>query len=583
MITGGRATSHDYNGMGVCVETGASFTMNGGTITDCSTDNLGGGVFNKGSFTMSGGSITGCSASSNGGGVFNEGSFTMNGGSITGCSASSAGGVFNKGSFTMNDGSITGCSADLGADVYNESSNSIVFCANGGEIRELYNSAPQLTIRKDNDTDGTIFSGDVTNYLSTIGAGIYRGAVTNAKKISHNFGGTISGGTFEGTVTNNNGATISGGTFMREVQNNGNISGGMFYGGISGSGKIGKTVTFMNGNAPYAMEVVSDNNLVVEPVEPTQDGYTFTGWYTDEALTDKYEFSNPPSGRITTLYAGFEPITYTVTYDGGEFGSQEEDVKTHGIPLTLRGKTYTREGYVQTGWKDGNGREYELGDSYTIDAELTLYPVWDEIIEVPFTTTVKQGGNVAPGKTVFNLQLVDYQGENLSSEDVKVTASITTDGAGSYEGIMTITGPSEYLPTMLSDGVFVKQVNEGEDGWTYDDRVWGLRYEGAIAFAYDDEIVPTSSILIFPAIFEESENGSYYKIPDDAYAVPQMSFTNTYTKSVAKTTDSNSKNDTTTNMQTGDNSNLALWFVLLAVSVVAVIFTGVYSRRRRSS
>ena len=206
VITGGRATSHDYNGMGVCVETGASFTMNGGTITDCSTDNLGGGVYNAGSFTMSGGSITGCSASSNGGGVFNKGSFTMNGGSITGCSAPSAGGVilsngggvFNKGSFTMNDGSITGCSADLGVDVYNESSNSIVFYANGGEIRELYNSAPQLTIRKDNDTDGTIFSGDVTNYLSTIGAGIYRGAVTNAKKISHNFGGTISGGTFEG-------------------------------------------------------------------------------------------------------------------------------------------------------------------------------------------------------------------------------------------------------------------------------------------------------------------------------------------------------------------------------------------------
>ena len=197
VITGGRATSHDYNGMGVCVETGASFTMNGGTITDCSTDNLGGGVYNAGSFTMSGGSITGCSASS-GGGVLNRGSFTMNDGSITGCSASSGGGVFNRGSFTMNDGSITGCSADLGADVYNESSNSIVFYANGGEIRELYNSAPQLTIRKDNDTDGTIFSGDVTNYLSTIGAGIYRGAVTNAKKISHNFGGTISGGTFEG-------------------------------------------------------------------------------------------------------------------------------------------------------------------------------------------------------------------------------------------------------------------------------------------------------------------------------------------------------------------------------------------------
>ena len=35
--------------------------------------------------------------------------------------------------------------------------------------------------------------------------------------------------------------------------------------------------------------------------------------------------------------------------------------------------------------------------------------------------------------------------------------------------------------------------------------------------------------------------------------------------------------------QTGDNSNLTLWFALLAVSAAGVIGTGVYSKRRRSS
>lgn len=277
---------------------------------------------------------------------------------------------------------------------------------------------------------------------------------------------------------------------------------------------------------------------------------------------------------------------YIVTYDPGEYGtgSIEAGVKTYDEPFTLSSETFKREGYVQTGWRDANYWMYfALGDTYYADEDVTLYPIWDEVIEIPFTTTVKQGGNVAPGKTVFNLQLIDSQGNDLSSGKVKVTASITTNGAGSYEGTMTITAPSEDILAMLSDGVFVKQVNAGEDGWIYDDKVWGLRYKGEIALAYDDEILPPSSMLIFPAILVPSENGSYYEIPDDAYAVDQMSFTNTYTKSVAKTTDSNSKNGTTTNMQTGDNSNLALWFVLLAVSAVAVIFTGVYSRRRRSS
>ena len=581
VITGGNVTNTSgSNGGGVAVLDGASFVMNGGTITGCSAGVKGGGVYNKGSFVMNGGTITNCTASSYGGnGVCNESSgssFTMNAGSISG--------VVNR------DGITT-------------------MHANGGEITGLYNDAANMSIIKDEGKSGTTFYGEVKNYLSTIKAGIYRGVVTNCKDLSDTIPGTISGGTFEETVTNQKGAVITGGTFMKEVQNNGTItggtfmrevlsgysnivgtiSGGMFYGDISGSSISENTVTFMKDGRRYALEVVSGDNQVVAPIESDAPEGKERAWYTDEKLTDKYEFGKILPKNIT-LYAGdFEPITYKVTYDGGEFGSQEEDVKTHGIPLTLRGKTYTSEGYVQTGWKDGNGREYELGDSYTIDAELTLYPVWDEIIEVPFTTTVKQGGNVAPGKTVFNLQLVGDQGENLSSEDVKVTASITTNGAGSYEGIMTITGPSEDLPAMLSDGVFVKQVNAGEDGWIYDDKVWGLRYKGEIDLAYDDEILPPSSMLIFPAILVPSENGSYYEIPDDVYAVEQMSFTNTYTKSTTEPTEptkpmsSTPTTNATTSVQTGDNSNLMLWLVLLAVSAAGVIGTGVYSRRRRSS
>ena len=283
-------------------------------------------------------------------------------------------------------------------------------------------------------------------------------------------------------------------------------------------------------------------------------------------------------------------LTYKITYDGVDSeGSIPSGVKTHDKDFTLSSETFTREGYVQTGWIDEYGSEYDLGGAYTLNEDMTFYPVWDMIIKVPFTTTVKQGGNVAPGKTVFNLQLVDYQGNNLTSEDVKVTASITTNGAGSYESIMTITGPSGYLPAMLSYGVFVKQVDAGEDGWTYDDKVWGLRYKEGIPLAYDDEILPPSSMLIFPAILVTSENGSYYEIPDDVYAVEQMSFTNTYTKSTTEPTEptkpmsSTPTTNATTSVQTGDNSNLMLWLVLLAVSAASVIGTGVYSRRRRSS
>ena len=72
--------------------------------------------------------------------------------------------------------------------------------------------------------------------------------------------------------------------------------------------------------------------------------------------------------------------TYTVTYSPGVNGSgaQQTATKTHGVALTLKGATFTRSGYTQTGWStsDGGSKAYDLGASYTLNAAITLYPYW---------------------------------------------------------------------------------------------------------------------------------------------------------------------------------------------------------------
>ena len=538
----------------------------------------GGGVYNDGSFTMNGGVITGCNADGNGGGVLNHGSFIMNGGAITGCSAKNGGGVYNYGSITMNGGAITGCSATKGGGIYNDNNSNIpMMIANGGEIEGLYNNAPPLTIRKENDASGTTFSGDVKNYAGMIDAGIYMGTVTNDKKYYFDNGGTISGGIFEGVVTNQNGAVISGGTFKGTVTNNtgSTISGGMFYGGINNNGTISNsTVTFKKDGIEYAQEVVSGDSKVVEPIEPTQDGYTFTGWYTDIDCTQQYEFGNTLSENIT-LYAGFGPVTYTVTYNGGEGSNPVTDVKTHGEALTLRGETFTMDGFVQTGWVDGQGAVYALGSAYTVDQDVTLNPVFEKLVTVtaPFTTTVALGDAGEPGETTFRLGLFDGTGNKLTYDDQYFFAEITTDGAGSYSGVMTITATDEWLKHMLYEGAFIWQYDGEEDDWTYDDTVWGVRlYMPEVAARSADEV--SYELLLYPTYVMDD---GCFNLDLNAGPVEEMTFTNIYTKTVTEPTE-----PTKNSPQTGDNSHMALWIALLLVSGAGVIGTTVYGKKKRA-
>ncbi|MDD6467928.1 MAG: InlB B-repeat-containing protein [Erysipelotrichaceae bacterium] len=258
---------------------------------------------------------------------------------------------------------------------------------------------------------------------------------------------------------------------------------------------------------------------------------------------------------------------YTVQYDGGANYGLAVDFKIHNKDLTLRGETFTREGYVQRCWEDENGTEYDFGEIYSTNAEITLYPVWDQIVtmRVPFTIQVKKGGDADPGKATFELQIIGANASEEEYADVTISATVTTDGVDSYDGFMTLTGPSEQLWDMLCEGAFVQQVNGGEDGWTYDDTVWGLLIESA-ALAEDFE--PECGVLILPTIYEETDDGRYYDLDWTAQRVRRMSFTNTYTK-FANSPD------------TGDTSNMTLWFVLLVVSAAGAVGTVVYSKRRR--
>lgn len=86
-------------------------------------------------------------------------------------------------------------------------------------------------------------------------------------------------------------------------------SGNLYY--INDSGTLFKlgaveswTVAF-NSNGGSACDtkfVAMADGKLVKPADPTRDGYTFGGWYTDEACMQAYDFSTPVTADLT-LYA----------------------------------------------------------------------------------------------------------------------------------------------------------------------------------------------------------------------------------------------------------------------------------------
>lgn len=79
------------------------------------------------------------------------------------------------------------------------------------------------------------------------------------------------------------------------------------------------TVAF-NSNGGSACDtkfVATADGKLVKPADPTRDGYTFGGWFTDEACTQAYDFSTPVTADLT-LYAKW---TKNAVNPGGNGGS----------------------------------------------------------------------------------------------------------------------------------------------------------------------------------------------------------------------------------------------------------------------
>ena len=423
-------------------ETSGTNTVNGGVITGGNTGgNTGGGVriVSGGAFTMTGGNIVGCTAGA-GGGVDVRGTFTMTGGSIAGCVATngSGGGVFveDGGTFAMTGGSVAGCTAVprhmRGGGICNAGTTTL---SGSAKIQNCH--------VQNNGYGGGVFSASGKNLT------VNHVEITDCKKgttpdAMHFFkNGTVSGGIFDGEVTNQ-GGTISGGTFNSRVVNEGNIENGMFNG-----------------------EVVNQSNCTIKDgtFKNTVDNFgtigggTFTETSTvnNKGTIEKGEFSgkveNQTGGTIGGgMFSG--TVTNNGTISGGTFAVTFDTNGGSIVPVenVLNGQKATKPtnptktGYTFDGWytEETCTNPYDFATS--VQNALTLYAKWtinqytitfkpengdkDTTITQDYGTPVTAPAN--PTRTGYT-----FAGWNreipatMPAENMTVTARWTAVGSGS--------------------------------------------------------------------------------------------------------------------------------------------------------
>lgn len=135
--------------------------------------------------------------------------------------------------------------------------------------------------------------------------------------------------------------------------------------------------------APSTQTKWYGETLTLSSVKPTRTGYTFAGWNTNSSGTGtNYSAGGSYTGNAAvTLYAKWTAITYTVSYNAnGGTGAPGNQTKTYGQTLTLSTTVPTRTNYNFKGWATSASAttpNYQPGGSYTANAAITLYAVWE--------------------------------------------------------------------------------------------------------------------------------------------------------------------------------------------------------------
>lgn len=199
-------------------------------------------------------------------------------------------------------GEVSGGSALAIVDLDNDFATTLVSSADGSVLPAGgIKGAPLVSVQADGAyVYFTVNYGATSDYVNyTSGGGVYR----------YKMGDAQATGAFSAAGHNN----YCDSPIACDAKGN------LYY--INDSGTLfklsgGVKVSFETGEGSKVDFQTTADGKLVKPADPTRDGYTFGGWYTDEACTQAYDFSTPVTADLT-LYAKWTKNAFNPGGNGG--------------------------------------------------------------------------------------------------------------------------------------------------------------------------------------------------------------------------------------------------------------------------
>ena len=160
------------------------------------------------------------------------------------------------------------------------------------------------------------------------------------------------------------------------------------------------TITYALDGGTNASENPASYNVETGTITlkaPTKDKYDFKGWYKDgEFTTQVTEIPQGSTGNIT-LYAKWEPVSYTITYVNVD-GATNENPESYNVETeTITLKDPVKTGYTFAGWYTaGNSPVTKIKNGST--GNITLYAKW--VTDIEGKVFVRGGDATLNGKEV---------------------------------------------------------------------------------------------------------------------------------------------------------------------------------------